>query len=78
MNFKVSLFSVFKKVVSKYSRVTQETKKKIEIARRSTISEGNLNGIFKHIKSKKTSLMNPSFLLEYQKSLQTPLNEESQ
>lgn len=42
-NFKVSLFGIFKKIVRKYSRATNQTKKKIESVRRSTISEGNIN-----------------------------------
>ena len=75
MNFKVSLFSIFKKITSKYNKVTKDNRKKVQDVRRSTISEGNLNGILNRFRSKKASLMNPTLLMDYQNSLANPLKE---
>lgn len=78
MNFKVSLFGIFKKIVGKYSKVTNKNREKIVAMRRSTISEGNINldKLFSPYKEKKKSMMCNPVGLPSDVNIQ-PIDEES-
>ena len=62
MDFKVSLFNIFKKIVSKYAKANEDSKKQREsLGRRGGISEIRLSGTFANFRraSRRIEDVNP-------------------